>query len=275
MNREGLKVAAPNCLACHATHLNGQLIVGLGRPNHALANPSGTSLNIPGILLNLQSQAELTEFQTFGQRLINLVQTGELLAFATLASHRDPMTLAWSDTTHFDLRTGLNGWVDIPPWWRTSKQNALFAQGMGRGIQSRHMSFMSVFTVEDTNGGRTDRDLVRRHCGLPAVHQAAEVPGPINTALAAQGEQVFSANCTQCHGTYGANGSYPNILIPQDQVGTDSDLALKSWVNPATKQWFSESYYSGGGESWLDSAARVHCAAARWDLGNLSLAILN
>jgi hypothetical protein len=40
--------------------------------------------------------------------------------------------------------------------------------------------------------------------------------------------------------------------VPYDQVGTDSELALKSWVNPATAKWFGESYYAGGGESWLE-----------------------
>jgi mono/diheme cytochrome c family protein len=252
VNREGMKVAAPNCLACHATHLNGQLVVGLGRPNHALANPSGTTLDIPGILLNLKSPAEVTEFETFGTRLLNLLQTGELLAFATLASHRDPTTLAWSNGTHFDSSTGLVGWVDIPPWWRTKKQNGLYAQGMGRGVQSRHMSFMSVFSVEDTTeAAKIEEWFVDIAAYLRSIEPPA-FPGTIDASLAARGEQVFAGACARCHGTYGAQGSYPSLLIPYDQVGTDPELALESWVNPATAQWFGESYYAGAGASWLE-----------------------
>jgi mono/diheme cytochrome c family protein len=252
VNREGMKVASPNCLACHATHMNGQLVVGLGRPNHALANPSGTTLDIPGILLNLKSPAEISEFDTFGTRLLNLLQTGKLLAFATLASHRDPATLVWSNSTHFDSSTGLQGWVDIPPWWRTKKQNGLYAQGMGRGIQSRHMSFMSVFSVEDTTeAAQIETWFVDIAAYLRSITPPA-FPGPIDAALAAHGETVFNGACSRCHGTYGAGATYPSLLVPYDQVGTDPELALKSWVNAATARWFGESYYAGKGSSWLE-----------------------
>jgi mono/diheme cytochrome c family protein len=255
VNREGMKIASPNCLACHATHMNGQLIVGLGRPNHALANASGTSIDVPGILLNLKSTAEIAEFETFGQRLLNLLATGELLAFATLASHRDPATLAWSNGTYFDASTGLRGWVDIPPWWRTRKQNGLFAQGMGRGVQSRHMSFMSVVSVQDTTeAAQIESWFVDIAAYIRSIEPPA-FPGPVDAGLAARGEQVYAQTCAQCHGTYGAHGTYPNLLIPYDQVGTDPELAVRSWVNPAAQKWFSESYYAGDGASWLEPVA--------------------
>ena len=272
VNREGMEIASPNCLACHATHMNGQLVVGLGTPNRTVAtNVSGTSINIPGILLNLQNAAEVSEFDTFGQRLLNLLQTGELLAFATLASHRNPETLAWSSNTNFDSSTGLAGWVDIPPWWRAKKQNALFAQGMGRGVQSRHMSFMSVFSVEDTTeAAQIETWFVDIAAYIRSIQPPA-FPGSVDGGLASHGEQVFAGACAQCHGTYGANVTYPNLLIPYQQVGTDPELAVKSWVNPATEEWFGKSYYAGDGASWLDPVPAYIAPPLDRDLGHGSL----
>lgn len=253
-NRHGMKIAAPNCLACHSTHLNGKLIIGLGRPNHTLVVPSGTSLNIPGMLL-VNSPPENTELMTFGTRLIGAATSGELLVFASLASHHDPGTLTWQDTARFDAATGLNGWVDIPPWWRTKKKNGLYAQGMGRGVQSRHMSFMSIFSVEDTTeAAEIEKNFVDVGAFLRSIVPPA-YPGPIDADRAAKGEGVFRAVCAECHGTYGANGSYPNLLIPHDVVGTDSDLAVKGWINQAAKDWFGQSYYAGNGEAWLEPTA--------------------
>ena len=35
------------------------------------------------------------------------------------------------------------------------------------------------------------------------------------------GEAVFKENCARCHGTYGTDWTYPNKVIPLDEVGTD------------------------------------------------------
>ena len=251
-NRHGMKIVAPNCLACHATHLMGKLVIGLGRPNHTLAVPSGTTLNIPGILLFMRSPAESAEFTNFGTRLIGSIQSGALLVFADLASHRNPQTLAWSNVASFEAATGLNGWVDIPAWWRTKKKAGLYTQGMGRGVQARHMSFMSVFSVEDVAEATViEENFVHVAAYLRSL-EPPKYPLPTDATLVKRGEQLFFDNCAQCHGTYGPNGQYPNLLIPHDVVGTDSDLALKGWINSAAKQWFDGSFYAGGGQSWLE-----------------------
>ena len=46
-------------------------------------------------------------------------------------------------------------------------------------------------------------------------------PFAIDQPLAAQGQKTFEQNCSHCHGTYGENASYPNKLVPIEEVGTD------------------------------------------------------
>jgi hypothetical protein len=36
---------------------------------------------------------------------------------------------------------------------------------------------------------------------------------------------VFAKHCSKCHGTYGANPTYPNKIVTLDQIGTDPTLA--------------------------------------------------
>jgi mono/diheme cytochrome c family protein len=69
-------------------------------------------------------------------------------------------------------------------------------------------------------------------------------PFPIDAARAAAGQVVFERVCSACHGTYGAHPSYPNLVIPLDDVGTDGVLATGSavYAEPFVA-WFKESFF--------------------------------
>jgi hypothetical protein len=71
-----------------------------------------------------------------------------------------------------------------------------------------------------------------------------EYPDRIDAALAAEGRDVFEAHCSECHGTYGEKESYPNLIIPVEEVGTDPLL----WRTTAREDvpmvgWFNRSFY--------------------------------
>jgi hypothetical protein len=66
----------------------------------------------------------------------------------------------------------------------------------------------------------------------------------VDGAVAKQGEQVFEAQCSRCHGHYGADESYPNLLIDLDDVGTDGLLATASThLSDPFVDWFNGSFY--------------------------------
>jgi hypothetical protein len=71
-------------------------------------------------------------------------------------------------------------------------------------------------------------------------------PMAIDNALAKTGEAIFNKNCAGCHGTYGANGQYPNLLIPQSIIQTDSLLQSSNYSNPQFVNWFNNSWFSSG-----------------------------
>ena len=53
-------------------------------------------------------------------------------------------------------------------------------------------------------------------------------PGPVDAALADEGEAVYASRCASCHGSYERGPpprkliSFPNRLVPQHEMGTDS-----------------------------------------------------
>jgi hypothetical protein len=63
---------------------------------------------------------------------------------------------------------------------------------------------------------------------LASRYQSPPFPGTIDSTQMRAGEVVFARRCTQCHGTYAAGGtprrlvSFPNRLVPQNVMGTDS-----------------------------------------------------
>jgi hypothetical protein len=57
---------------------------------------------------------------------------------------------------------------------------------------------------------------------------------------------LFVQNCSKCHGNYGAGGDYPNLLIPESIVKTDSFLYKANYQSPQFIEWFNKSWFSQG-----------------------------
>jgi mono/diheme cytochrome c family protein len=62
---------------------------------------------------------------------------------------------------------------------------------------------------------------------LATTYRSPPFPASIDSVRGAEGERVYAARCAECHGTYGegrprALRSFPNRLVPQAAMGTDS-----------------------------------------------------
>jgi len=88
-------------------------------------------------------------------------------------------------------------------------------------------------------------------------------PYPINKTLARQGGILFVQSCAKCHGHYGGGGAvtgggagvagggvggddYPNLLIPESMIGTDSLLYTSNFQSPQFIEWFNKSWFAQG-----------------------------
>lgn len=235
----GELVAATNCLACHAQQLNGQYIVGLGNSLRDFTEDAAARTNLVDGMLALTSASNPAPREAFapfrdairavGPHIRTQVAgTNPALKLAyVLAAHRDPETLQWSDTPLLPLPPADEVYPsDVPALWLLRKKNAMFHNGMGRGDFARVMMASSLMTLQDAEeAAEIDAHFVNVLAFIESLEPPA-YPGEIDPDLRDRGERVFSRHCASCHGTYGEDETYPNLLVALDEIGTDPALAF-------------------------------------------------
>src|SRR5262249_22188875 len=142
---------------------------------------------------------------------------------------------------------------DAPAWWLLHKKKTMYHTGGGdaRSVRSL-MQFMlsplnapAVFDREEA----TFRDVQAYLLSL----RPPKYPFPVDRDLAGRGEKLFVANCARCHGTYGEKWTYPNRIVPIDEIGTDrarfdgiskefGAYYNRSWFAKEKPGWFADGY---------------------------------
>ncbi|MBS1654828.1 MAG: c-type cytochrome [Bacteroidetes bacterium] len=253
----GEKIVVPNCLQCHAEVFNGQLMIGLGNStgdftkDQKLNSKTLEKVVLTYLKLNKKKYEAAKEFVTVGQAIgdqlftdVAGVNPADRLA-ALLIAHRDPNTLQWNDKASVDLPSEVIP-SDVPAWWLLKKKNAMFYNGFGRGDFGRFLMGSSLLTITDTvHANDVDKHMNDVLAYINSI-DPPKFPEPVNESLAAQGKILFENNCSSCHGTYGENGSYPNLLIPESIIGTDSMLNKSNYQYSDMVTWFNNSWFSKG-----------------------------
>ncbi|PWJ21397.1 hypothetical protein [Jannaschia seohaensis] len=232
VNADGVEIVSSNCLTCHAGRIDGELIVGLGdafgdftADPRRLALQSGTYV---------RGEAETKAWAHWADRLEGIapyIQTRTVgvnpatnLTWALMA-HRDPETLAWSEAPLIDPPPQEPLPLSVPPWWNMRKKSAMFYTTIGRGDHAHFMLLASMLCVEGVE------ELARIDAYAPDIRayisslEAPPWPWPIDAGRAAEGEAIYADECSACHGTYGAEETYPNRIYDLDEIGTDPAYA--------------------------------------------------
>jgi hypothetical protein len=249
---DGVDVVSANCLTCHAGTVKGKLVVGLGdTQGDFTSNSQGMQAGLAQLLLTDQKEKDhLTKFVgrlnaigPYTQTLTVGVNPADNLA-AVLFAHRDRQTLAWSDTPLLDLPPVAVVPVDVPPWWRMARKNAMFYVAGGRGDHARIEMTASTLCTDSVAEAKTIDAYFPDIAAYLASIVPPAYPSTIDAKLADQGRGVFASTCARCHGTYGDGGAYPNLLVSLAEVGSDPLLATGSTQFAAIYvKWFNESFY--------------------------------
>jgi len=253
----GEVLVAPNCLQCHAQVFENQLIIGLG---NSLADfTKGEKFNAANfnlleklLKLNAPKQYEAAApFLNVSKAItphlyaeVKGVNIADRLA-GVLVAHRDPLSLEWSDQPYVEIPKEIIP-TDTPPWWLLKKKNAMFYNGFGRGDFGRFLMASNLLTVKDTSESRNVDEHMPDVLAYIYSLQPPKYPRAVDQPLAAKGKTIFEQNCSDCHGTYGANSNYPNLLIPESIVQTDSLLFKSNYSNPQFVNWFNKSWFTSG-----------------------------
>jgi mono/diheme cytochrome c family protein len=250
-------VIAPNCLQCHAAIYDNKLYIGLG--NTIIDFSSNQKLDpkkaetAEELLRNLDpkkfeaAEPFLKVVKTIGGQLntqVRGVNTADRLA-ALLASHRDRNTFKWSMEPLLKVPEQVIP-TDVPPWWLLKKKHAMFYNGFGRGDFSRFLMASNLLTVNDTAESREVDSHFSDVLAYIYTLKPPPYPGAIDRRLAKTGGQLFIRNCSKCHGNYGSGGEYPNLLIPESVIQTDSFLFKSNYQSDQFIDWFNTSWFASG-----------------------------
>ena len=271
----GVRVVSANCLSCHAAHLNGQFILGLGNSISDFTTDQGANIPTVDILMNLyypSSQGnpspEWVAYEPFrnavvatGPNIITQkagVNPADKLA-AVLAAHRNKTDLTWSNAPSLNVPSEVIP-SDVPPWWVLKKKNAMFYTAVGRGDFSRIMMASSILTIQDSAEAReVDNEFADVLAYLFSIEPPV-FPETIDANLAMEGKTLFDQRCAPCHGTYGYNESYPNLFVEIDRVGTDSLLSLSNYAYTEFVDWYNSSWFAQEPHSAFLQAGRGYVA---------------
>lgn len=253
----GVEIVVPNCLQCHAQVFDGKLYIGLGNSTldfSGAAQPDKVYVKTLTGVMKLfspnQYEAATPAMRAFKEVFPYLktevqgVNPADRLT-AVLAAHRNPLTLEWSDTAMLNIPEEVTP-TDVPAWWLLKKKNAMFYNGFGRGDFGTFLMLSNLLTVKDTMEAKE----VSTHFGDVLAYlksiEAPKYPYAVDAKLAGEGKEIFIVTCSKCHGDYGDESKYPNLLIPESMVQTDSLLFKTNYQNPQFMDWFNKSWYATG-----------------------------
>jgi mono/diheme cytochrome c family protein len=225
-----------DCLLCHAGSIAGQSVIGLGNTSldiqalfEDLAVADGRSPRLPFVFSNVRGTSE----------------AGAMAVY--LLGWREPDLRA--RTTRLELGLSDDLCEDTPAWWLLKKKKTMYHTGAGdaRSVRSLMQFMLGPLTVPSTFP-REEPTFADIRAYLLTL-EPPKYPFGIDHTLAATGEKLFVAHCARCHGTYGAQSTYPNKIVPLDVIGTDPNRY--AGVSAAFASYYNRSWFGHERHGWL------------------------
>ena len=257
--QNGVEVAGGiTCFGCHASELNGELVLGLGNSFSDFTRDLAPQVQAAKQLIVAGYGAKSPQYEAFEPIYKGSMATagytiapfkGVNPAFMiekAAVAHRNPSSLVWSDSTYYEI-THDPICSDVPPWWNVKKKHALYYTALGRGDFTKGLMQVMVVGMTDTAQARTIHDNFKDVLAWIYTLEPPVYPGPVDREMAKKGERIFNKTCAGCHGSYGEKETYPNLVVDLAKVKTDSLYAsafigehdeLQEWFNAS---WFSQS----------------------------------
>ena len=134
--------------------------------------------------------------------------------------------------------------LDTPAWWLLKKKRTQYYDGRtdARSVRANMQFVLGDLSIDRLKAIEPDFADILAY--IKSI-EAPKYPFAIDLDRAAQGEAIFNKTCSRCHGTYGANGSYPNKIVDLDVIGTDPVRAKElsdRFVAHYNSTWFGEIY---------------------------------
>ncbi|MEM1250093.1 MAG: cytochrome c [Acidobacteriota bacterium] len=228
----------PNCLACHGGRVAGTVVPGLANNEQDLGG-------LVGDLLKLRSGGAGPEAGILALFPLNFTRgsTNATMYSILLGSLRDenldqvfPPKIS---------QPYVHNTIDAPAWWLYSKKDRIYWDGMAPKTTRTLMQFTMApgLSGEKIRSWEDEFEVIHDYiAGL----EAPRYPFAIDEDLAKRGRQAFESTCSECHGTYGDEPTYPNRTVPLALLGTDP-VRLDA-IRPESKAKYNKSWFANYGD---------------------------
>ena len=222
-----------DCMLCHGGSILGKSYLGLGN----------STIDIQALFEDFNKVDGLPKPPfTFG----NVRGTNEADGFGVyLLGFRNPDLTLSGKYVNLGLRD--DTCADVPAWWLMKKKRTMYYTG---ATDARSVRSLMQFMMHPLNGPEVFhksepafRDILEYLVSL----EPPKYPFAIDREKATKGEAVFKENCARCHGSYGEKWTYPNKVIPLDEIGTD----------PVRHKAVSVKYGEAYSESWFGKEGKL------------------
>jgi mono/diheme cytochrome c family protein len=253
-NAEGLQVISGNCFTCHASKLNGEVVLGLGNSFSDYTRSSRRKIGILNWMVRKKYGKDSPEWASYEEQARWFASVGSAVKMENPGINpafrveeaairfRDPGDLTFLEVPNFKLSKATIG-TDVPPLWNVAKKEALYYNGMGRGDFTKLLMQACLLGIHDSTAARAVQGSFGDVVAWLRDLKPPSYPGKIDQQLAKEGMSVFHSNCQKCHGSYGEKGTYPNKLVPLNEVGTDPTYALYAMASPVN-EWYNASWFA-------------------------------
>ena len=231
-----------DCLACHGGSIGGTSYIGLGNSTldvqalfEEMSRADGRSPKLPFTFCNVRGTSEAGGMGVY------------LLGFRDpdLAMHKPRKELG----LHDDLCE------DVPAWWLLKKKKTMYFTGGAdaHSVRSKMQFMMTPLTTKEDFSRHEDafKDINEFLMSI----EPPKYPLSIDRALAGRGEKLFLKNCSSCHGTYGVDWTYPNKIVPMDEIGTDP--RRYAGITEAFAEYYNQTWFAKEKVGWFKSGYEI------------------
>ncbi|MBX9654624.1 cytochrome c [bacterium] len=244
-----------NCFSCHGGKVAGVTIPGAGNTHVDLTTLSTDLARLRAADAGRDPATVKDSVAPFKTPLnYHRGVTNAVIFAPVFAGLRDPkLGLQFSQHPEMLLHHDMNP----PPWWNFKKKTRIYTDAFAPKTPRQLMPFAMSPLFSDEKFHSFEPNFVHIYQYIEEL-QPPKYPYPIDSTLAERGHALFNKNCSECHGTYGPDGNFPNKVVPLDVVETDGrrfNAIYKERREAANKGWLQ--YY---GEHPVDVESKGYLA---------------
>lgn len=226
-----------NCFSCHGGKVAGTVVPGLGNTLVDLTTLSTDMRKLRALDSGKDPSAIEDTVGPFKTPLNYHRGVTNAVIFAPVVAALRDIKLSIQFSQHPEML--LHHDMNPPPWWNFKKKTRIYTDAFAPKTPRQLMPFAMSPTFSDEKFHSFEPNFVHIYQYIEEL-PSPKYPFSIDEALASQGKVLFEKTCSECHGTYGPGGEFPNRVVSLDEVGTDGrrfQAIYKERREAANKGW--------------------------------------